>query len=181
MKNFFVHDTAILDENVELGDNSKIWHWSHVSNNAKIGSECVIGQNVFIGENVIIGNKVKIQNNVSIYQGVRIEDEVFCGPSVVFTNVKFPNSIKKINKNNYLQTIVRKGVTLGANSTIVCGIEIDQNAFIGAGAVVTKNISKNKIYVGNPAKEIGMICDCKQKSFKKPYIKSKCDICNFKI
>jgi len=140
MKNFFVHDTAILDKNVELGDNTKIWHWSHISNNAKVGSDCVIGQNVFIGENVIIGNKVKIQNNVSIYQGVRIEDEVFCGPSVVFTNVKFPNSIKKINKNNYLQTIVRKGVTLGANSTIVCGIEIDQNSFIGAGAVVTKNI-----------------------------------------
>ena len=177
----FIHKTAEIDENVSIGINSKIWHWSHISKNVKIGKNCVIGQNVFIGENVIIGNKVKIQNNVSIYQGVRIEDEVFCGPSVVFTNVKFPNSIKKINKNNYLKTIVRKGVTLGANSTIVCGIEIDQNAFIGAGAVVTKNMSKNKIYVGNPAREIGMICDCKEKSFKKPYVKDKCDICNFKI
>ena len=181
MKNFFTHETVIIDQNVTIGSNTKIWHWSHISNSAEIGKDCTIGQNVFIGENVKIGNNVKIQNNVSVYQGVYLEDDVFCVPSVVFTNVKFPQSRHKTKKENYSKTFVKRGVTIGANSTIVCGITLNENAFIGAGAVITKDVDKNIIVVGNPAKEIGRICNCKLKVFKKPYSNIKCENCNFEI
>ena len=181
MKYFFSHLTVIIDKIVMIGSNTKIWHWSHISNNAEIGKDCTIGQNVFIGENVKIGNNVKIQNNVSVYQGVYLEDDVFCGPSVVFTNVKFPQSRHKTKKENYSKTFVKRGVTIGANSTIVCGITLNENAFIGAGAVITKDVDKNIIVVGNPAKEIGKICNCKIKVFKKPYSFIKCENCNFEI
>jgi UDP-2-acetamido-3-amino-2,3-dideoxy-glucuronate N-acetyltransferase len=181
MKNFFTHKTVIIDKNAIIGSDTKIWHWSHISNNAQIGKNCTIGQNVFIGENVKIGNNVKIQNNVSVYQGVFLEDDVFCGPSVVFTNVKFPQSLIETEKKNYSKTYVKKGVTIGANSTIICGITINENAFIGAGAVITKDIDKNIIAVGNPAKAIGKICNCKIKVFKKPYNLTKCENCNFEI
>tara|TARA_B100001939_G_C16915597_1_gene606731 strand:- start:754 stop:1305 length:552 start_codon:yes stop_codon:yes gene_type:complete len=179
--NYFKHKTSIIDENCIIGENTKIWHWTHISKNTEIGRDCTIGQNVFIGESVKIGNNVKIQNNVSVYQGVFLDDDVFCGPSVVFTNVKFPQSRFKTEKKNYSETIIKKGVTLGANSTIVCGITINENAFIGAGAVITKDINRNTIAVGNPAYEIGKICNCKIKVFKKPYNFAKCENCNFKL
>ena len=152
----YIHETAILDPGAEVGENSKIWHFTHVMPKAKIGENVSIGQNCFIGDNVIIGNNVKIQNNVSVYDGVVIESDVFIGPSVVFTNVKLPRSSNPVSKN-YTKTIIKKGVSLGANSTIICGIEIGENAFIGAGSVVTKDITPNTMWFGNPAKEIKKI------------------------
>ena len=151
---YFKHKTSVIDKNCTIGKNSKIWHWSHISKNSKIGFNCTIGQNVFIGEDVKIGNNVKIQNNVSVYQGVTIEDDVFCGPSVVFTNVKYPIARKKIDKKNYEKTLIKKGATLGANSTILCGIIVGENSMIGAGSVVTKNIKKDTIVIGNPSYEL---------------------------
>jgi UDP-2-acetamido-3-amino-2,3-dideoxy-glucuronate N-acetyltransferase len=149
-KNFFVHPTSIIDKNVKIGGGTKIWHWCHLSEGSTVGKNCILGQNVFIGKNVKIGNNVKIQNNVSIYTGVLVKDDVFIGPSVVFTNVKFPRS--KINqKKNFLKTEVCKGATIGANATILCGIKIGKNSFVGAGSVVTKNIKSNFIVFGNPA------------------------------
>ena len=149
----YIHETAILDPGAEIGDNTKIWHFTHIMSKAKIGESVSIGQNCFVGDNVVIGDNVKIQNNVSVYDGVIIENDVFVGPSVVFTNVKLPKSLKPVNKN-YTKTVVRKGVTLGANSTIICGIEIGENAFIGAGSVVTKDVPPNTMWYGNPAKQI---------------------------
>lgn len=151
MKNYFVHETSIVDEKVKIGKNTKIWHFCHISSRAKIGKNCKIGQNVFVGEGVRIGNNVKIQNNVSVYSGVKIEDDVFIGPSVVFTNVIKPRSF--INKKKeYATTIIKKGATLGANSTIVCGNNIGQYSFVGAGSVVTNHVLKNTLVYGNPAK-----------------------------
>ena len=149
----YIHETAILDPGAEIGDNTKIWHFTHIMSKAKIGESVSIGQNCFVGDNVVIGDNAKIQNNVSVYDGVIIENDVFVGPSVVFTNVKLPKSLEPVNKN-YTKTIIRKGVTLGANSTIICGIEIGENAFIGAGSVVTKDVPPNTMWYGNPAKQI---------------------------
>ena len=155
-KNFFIHDTSIIDKDVSIGDGTKIWHWSHISEKAKIGKKCNLGQNVYIGENVSIGNEVKIQNNVSIYSGVTLKNKVFCGPSVVFTNIKHPRSF--INqKKKYFKTIINEGVTLGANSTILCGISIGKYSFVGAGSTVTKNVPNFSMVVGTPAKVIGKI------------------------
>lgn len=151
MNNFFCHDSSIIDEKVKIGDGSKIWHFCHISSNVLIGKNVTIGQNVFIGRNVVIGNGCKIQNNVSIYDGVILEENVFCGPSCVFTNVIFPRA-KLEQKNNFKKTIVKRNATIGANATIICGNEIGENSMIGAGAVVTKNVKKNTIVVGNPAK-----------------------------
>ncbi len=151
-KYYFVHSTSVIDEKVKIGSGSKIWHWCHLSKGSKIGKNCTIGQNVFIGENVKIGNNVKIQNNVSVYSGVSLKDNVFIGPSVVFTNVKFPRS-KIDQKNKFQKTLIDKGATIGANSTILCGVKIGENSFIGAGSVVTKNIKKNALVYGNPATE----------------------------
>ena len=151
-KYYFVHSTSVIDEKVKIGSGSKIWHWCHLSKGSKIGKNCTIGQNVFIGENVKIGNNVKIQNNVSVYKGVMIESYVFVGPSVVFTNVIMPRSF--INqKKKFTKTILKKGCSIGANSTILCGVKIGENSFIGAGSVVTKNIKKNALVYGNPATE----------------------------
>tara|TARA_B100000902_G_scaffold93580_1_gene96681 strand:- start:1312 stop:1827 length:516 start_codon:yes stop_codon:yes gene_type:complete len=154
MKNF-IHKTVIKDKNVRVGSNSKVWHWSHLSDNVSIGANCVLGQNVFIGKNVKISSNVKIQNNVSVYEGVILKKNVFCGPSVVFTNVKFPRS--KIKAKKYIKTIVEEGATIGANSTIICGIKLGKNSLIGAGSVVTKNVPQNSIVFGNPAKKVGSI------------------------
>ena len=151
-KKYFIHSTSIIDNNVKIGSGTKIWHWCHLSEGSSVGKNCVLGQNVFIGKNVKIGNNVKIQNNVSVYTGVLIKDDVFIGPSVVFTNVKFPRS--KLNqKKNFLKTEVSKGSTIGANATILCGVKIGINSLVGAGSVVTKNIKSNLIVYGNPASQ----------------------------
>lgn len=152
-KNFFLHETSIVDKQVSIGKGTKIWHWCHISKNAKIGKNCNLGQNIYIGEGVVIGDNVKIQNNVSIYSGVVIKKNVFVGPSVVFTNVKIPRSF--VNKKKFFsKTIINEGVTLGANSTIICGIKIGKFALIGAGSVCTKSIEPFSKVVGNPAKII---------------------------
>lgn len=156
--NYFAHPTAIIDEGCEIGEGVKIWHFSHLMVNCKIGDHCSIGQNVFIASNVVLGRNVKVQNNVSIYEGVICEDDVFLGPSMVFTNVMNPRSAVS-RKNEYKQTIVRKGATIGANATIVCGNEIGAYAFIGAGAVVTKPVPAYALIVGNPGKQKGWISE----------------------
>ena len=153
---FFAHETALVDEGCTVGMGTKIWHFSHIMPNAVIGENCNIGQNVVISPDVVLGNNVKVQNNVSLYTGVICEDDVFLGPSCVFTNVINPRSAV-VRKNEYRKTIVRKGVSIGANATIVCGYEIGEYAFIGAGAVVTKTISAFALVVGNPAKQIGWV------------------------
>jgi len=155
---FFVHPTAIIDEGCEIGEGVKIWHYSHLMTGCRIGDDCNLGQNVFVGANVVLGKNVKVQNNVSIYEGVVCEDNVFLGPSMVFTNVINPRSAI-VRKHQYQKTIVRKGATIGANATIVCGNEIGEYAFIGAGAVVTKSIRAYSLMVGNPAKQIGWVSE----------------------
>lgn len=151
---YFKHDTAIVDDGATIGDNTRIWHWTHISSGATIGADCSFGQNVFVGDNVTIGNNVKVQNNVSVYDNVFIEDDVFCGPSMVFTNVYNPRS-QITRKNEYRDTHIKKGVTMGANCTVVCGITIDQYAFIAAGAVVNKDVKAFALMAGVPAKQIG--------------------------
>lgn len=149
-----IHETAIVDEGAQIGIGTRIWHWVHVCGGAQIGASCSLGQNVFIGNNVAIGNNVKIQNNVSVYDNVTLEDDVFCGPSMVFTNVYNPRSAVS-RKDEYRNTLIKRGVTLGANCTIVCGVTIGENAFIGAGSVVTKDVKPFALMVGVPAKQIG--------------------------
>lgn len=158
-KDYFVHESSYVDDGCEIGAKTSIWHFSHIISGTKIGERCNIGQNVVIGGNVVVGNGCKIQNNVSIYEGVELEDDVFCGPSMVFTNVFTPRSHVS-RKNEYLPTPVRKGATIGANATIVCGNEIGAFAFIGAGSVVTKPVPSQALMVGNPAKQIGWMCKC---------------------
>lgn len=155
---FFAHETAVIDANCQIGEGTKIWHFSHIMSDCTIGQHCSIGQNVVISPEVRIGNRVKIQNNVSVYTGVICEDDVFLGPSAVFTNVINPRSAI-IRKNEYKQTLVQKGATIGANATIVCGITIGKYAFIGAGAVVTKNIPDYALVVGNPARQTGWMSE----------------------
>lgn len=151
---FFAHETALVDEGCTVGMGTKIWHFSHIMPNAVIGENCNIGQNVVISPDVVLGNNVKVQNNVSLYTGVICEDDVFLGPSCVFTNVINPRSAV-VRKNEYRKTIVRKGVSIGANATIVCGYEIGEYAFIGAGAVITKPVAPFALMVGNPARQMG--------------------------
>jgi len=158
MKNYFSHETAIIDENCQIGENTKIWHFSHVMSNCVIGENCSIGQNVVISPEVILGKNVKVQNNVSIYTGVVCEDDVFLGPSMVFTNIKNPRSAV-IRKHLYQKTLVQRGASIGANATILCGIIIGEFAFIGAGAVVTKNVKPYALVVGNPARQIGFVSE----------------------
>lgn len=152
--NFTQHETSIIEEGCRIGDNTRIWHWSHVCSGASIGSNCTLGQNVYVGGRVIIGNNVKIQNNVSIYDGVVLEDDVFCGPSMVFTNISNPRSAIP-RRDQYSSTIVRKGATLGANCTIICGATIGKYAFIGAGAVITGDVPAFALMMGNPARQSG--------------------------
>ena len=157
-KEFFAHETAVIDHGCEIGKGTKIWHFSHIMPNSNIGENCNIGQNVVISPNVILGKNVKVQNNVSIYTGVICEDDVFLGPSMVFTNVINPRSAID-RKNQYETTIVRKGASIGANATIVCGNDIGEYAFIGAGAVVTKDVLPFALVVGNPSKQIGWVSE----------------------
>ena len=149
-----IHPTAIVDEGAQIGDNSRVWHWAHVCSGAKIGKGVSIGQNVFVGNKVIIGDRCKIQNNVSVYDNVNLEEGVFCGPSMVFTNVYNPRALIE-RKDQYRDTLVKKGATLGANCTIVCGITIGEYAFIAAGAVVTQDVKSYALMAGVPAKQIG--------------------------
>ena len=163
-KKYYAHPTAVIDEGSEIGKGTKIWHFSHVMPNCRIGENCNIGQNVVVSAEVVLGKNVKVQNNVSIYTGVTCEDDVFLGPSMVFTNVINPRSA--INrKNQYAKTLVKHGATIGANATIVCGIEIGRFAFIGAGAVVTKSIPAYALVVGNPAKQTGWMSEFGHKLF----------------
>jgi UDP-2-acetamido-3-amino-2,3-dideoxy-glucuronate N-acetyltransferase len=168
-KVFFIHETSILEEPSHVGDGTKIWHFCHIMPNVSIGKNCTIGQNVFIGENVNIGNNVKIENNVSVFEGVSLEDEVFCGPACVFTNVKSPRSPIS-QKGKYVSTLVRRGATIGGGATIVCGNIVGKYAFIGAGSVVTKNVPDYALVYGNPARIQGWVCQCgKRLNFDKDY------------
>lgn len=158
MDNYFAHSSALIDENSSIGLGTKIWHFSHIMPNCQIGENCNIGQNVVVSPGVILGNYVKVQNNVSIYTGVICEDEVFLGPSMVFTNVVNPRSAIK-RKDEFKKTLVRRGATIGANATIVCGIKIGKYAFIGAGAVVTKDVPAYALVYGNPARQNGWMSE----------------------
>ena len=154
--NYHVHESAIVDDGAKIGTDTRVWHFVHVCSGAQIGEGCSLGQNVFVGNKVTIGNNVKIQNNVSVYDNVHIEDDVFCGPSMVFTNVYNPRSFIE-RKTEYRDTLVKKGATLGANCTIVCGVTIGEYSLVGAGAVINKNIPAFALMVGVPAKQIGWI------------------------
>ena len=155
MKDYFHHPTSIINQGAQIGKGTKVWHFCHIMGNAKIGENCTLGQNVFVASDVLIGDHVKIQNNVSVYQGVILDDYVFCGPSMVFTNVKTPRSaFPKNSSDDYLKTHIKFGASIGANATVVCGVTIGEWALIGAGSVVTKDIPSNSIAVGNPAKII---------------------------
>lgn len=156
-KKYFVHESSYIDDNVEIGEGTKIWHFCHIQSGAKIGKNCTIGQNVYIGSNVQIGNDVKIQNNVSVYEGVTLEDGVFCGPSCVFTNDLTPRAKFPKGRENFLKTLVREGATIGANATIVCGNTIGKEAMVAAGAVVTKNVPEKTIVAGVPAKIMKLV------------------------
>jgi len=158
---YYVHPSSFIDDNVEIGENTKIWYFCHVQSGAKIGKSCSFGQNVNVSNNVIIGDGVKVQNNVSIYEGVELEDYVFCGPSCVFTNDLTPRA-RYPKGHKYKKTIIRHDATLGANCTIVCGHEIGEFATIAAGAVVTKNVKPHALMAGVPAKQIGWVCECGQ-------------------
>jgi len=161
---YFKHESAYIDDGCEIGDGTKIWHFSHVQTRAKIGKSCVLGQNVNVGNNVIIGNYVKIQNNVSIYEGVTLEDYVFCGPSMVFTNILDPRSkYPQVGSKYYIKTLVREGASLGANCTIVCGHTIGKFAFVGAGAVVTKDVPDYALIIGNPGRVVGWVSEAGKK------------------
>lgn len=155
---YFAHETAVIDENCQIAAGTKIWHFSHIMSNCIIGENCNIGQNVVVSPQVILGNNVKVQNNVSIYTGVICEDDVFLGPSMVFTNVINPRSAVN-RKNEYMKTMVKKGASIGANATIVCGNDIGEYSFIGAGAVVVKEIKPYALVVGNPSKQIGWVSE----------------------
>jgi len=160
-KKFYVHPTSFVDDKVEIGEGTKIWHFSHIQSNTKIGKKCSFGQNVNVGNNVTIGNFVKVQNNVSIYEGVTLEDYVFCGPSMVFTNVKDPRSkYPQRGSEFYLKTLTKEGASIGANATILCGNTLGKHCFIGAGAVVTKDVPDYALMVGVPAKRVGWVCEC---------------------
>ena len=178
-KGVYIHPTATVEEPCEIGEGTRIWHYSHIMSGAKIGKNCQLGQNVFVGSTAKIGNGVKIQNNVSVYESVELEDHVFCGPSAVFTNVINPRSHIS-RKNEFKTTKVKKGATIGANATIICGITIGEYAFIGAGAVVTKDAPPYALIYGNPAKVKGWICECGVKlSIKDGH--GKCSVCGKKI
>jgi len=158
---YFIHESSYVDDNVQIGEGTKIWHFCHIQAGARIGEHCTFGQNVNVGNNVVIGNYVKIQNNVSVYEGVTLEDYVFCGPSMVFTNVIDPRcKYPQRGKEFYHQTLVKEGVSIGANATIVCGNIVGKHAFIGAGAVVTKDVPDYALMVGVPARQKGWVCEC---------------------
>jgi len=178
MARYSAHESCYVDQGCIIGDDTKIWHFTHVMTGARIGRGCTIGQNVVISPDVVIGDNVKIQNNVSIYTGVTLEDDVFCGPSMVFTNVVNPRSHVS-RKHEYRQTLVKRGASIGANATIVCGHTIGRYAFIGAGAVVTKDVPDYALVVGNPGRVTGWMCECgvKLKTSARPPESAVCESC----
>lgn len=161
-KNYFVHESSYVDDGVQIGEGTKIWHFCHVQKGAVIGKNCSLGQNVNIGNNVKVGNGVRIQNNVSLYEGVEVEDNVFCGPSCVFTNVVTPRAHFPVH-GVYAKTLIKEGASLGANCTVVCGHTVGRSALIAAGAVVTKDVPDYALMAGVPAKRIGWVCECGKK------------------
>ncbi|MEN6328409.1 MAG: acyltransferase [Syntrophomonas sp.] len=175
-KEYFVHESSYIDEPCEIGKGTNIWHFTHIMPNSKIGENCNIGQNVVISPNVILGNGVKIQNNISVYSGVICEDDVFLGPSCVFTNVINPRSFIS-RKDEYRTTLIKKGASIGANATIVCGHTIGTYAFIGAGAVVTKDVPDFALLVGNPASIIGYVCKCGERLEFNAQGQAQCSAC----
>lgn len=158
-KSYFVHESSYVDDNVEIGEGTKIWHFCHVQSGARLGANCSLGQNVNIGNNVRIGNGVRIQNNVSIYEGVELQDNVFCGPSCVFTNVPTPRAHFPVH-GVYTKTLIKEGASLGANSTVVCGHTVGRSALVAAGAVVTHDVKDHALVAGVPARQIGWVCEC---------------------
>ena len=179
-KKYFAHETACIDDGAEIGEGTKIWHFSHIMPNAQLGNNCNLGQNVVVSPGCVVGNNVKIQNNVSVYTGVVIEDDVFCGPSMVFTNVINPRS-RIERKTEYKKTLVKRGATIGANATIVCGNTLGRYCFIGAGAVVTRDVPDHGLVVGNPGKLRGYVCFCGGKlnidASAKQAPRTECDSC----
>jgi UDP-2-acetamido-3-amino-2,3-dideoxy-glucuronate N-acetyltransferase len=159
MSTVFIHPTSVVDPGATIGPGTKIWHFCHVMTGARIGNACILGQNVFIASGVVIGDRVKVQNNVSVYAGVTVEDEVFLGPSMVFTNVTTPRSAID-RKDEFQPTLVKKGATIGANATILCGLTLGEHCFVGAGAVVTRDIPAYALVYGNPARQAGWVCQC---------------------
>ena len=157
-KDYFVHESSCIDEDVQIGKGSKIWHFSHLQPGARIGEGCILGQNVNVGNNVVVGNYCKIQNNVSIYEGVELEDYVFCGPSMVFTNIRLPRSeFPQAESKYYEKTLIKKSASIGANATIICGVTIGRYVLIGSGAVVTKDVPDFSLVVGNPGRVVGLV------------------------
>jgi UDP-2-acetamido-3-amino-2,3-dideoxy-glucuronate N-acetyltransferase len=175
---YFAHESAFIDEGCRIGEGTKIWHLSHVMSGSTIGARCNLGQNVVVSPDVVIGDNVKIQNNVSIYTGVILEDDVFCGPSMVFTNVINPRS-HVVRKHEFQRTLVKRGATLGANCTVVCGHTIGRYAFVGAGAVVTRDVPDHALILGNPGRLAGWVCVCGVKlvSGSTPPLESACSAC----
>lgn len=171
-KEYFVHESSYIDEQVKIGKGTKIWHFCHVQKGAEIGENCSLGQNVNIANNVKIGNNVRIQNNVSVYEGVELEDNVFCGPSCVFTNVKTPRAHYPVH-GIYDKTFIKNGASLGANSTVVCGHTVGRSAMVAAGAVVTKNVKDYALVAGVPARQIGWVCECGER-LKNDLVCNKC-------
>ena len=175
-KDYFVHLSSFVDDDVQVGEGTKIWHFCHIMSGARIGKNCKIGQNVFIDRDVKVGNNVKIQNNVSVYRGVTLEDNVFCGPSMVFTNVFNPRSAYPRDISEYRKTLVKKGATIGASATIICGVTLGRSAFIGAGTVVTKDVPDYALVYGNPARIKDWMCECGMKlEFNGDF--AKCKVC----
>jgi len=181
VSDYFVHESAYVEEGAIVGEGTKVWHFSHVMSGAQIGNNCLLGQSVFIDKRAKIGNNVKIMNNVSVYDLVTIEDNVFCGPSMVFTNVKNPRAEIQRRLSEYLPTVVKRGATIGANATVVCGNTIGRYAFIGAGSVVTKDIPDYAVAYGNPARVDGWMCECGEElNFTPEYAIATCVKCNKK-
>lgn len=179
-KKYFAHETAVIDDGAEIGDGTKIWHYSHIAKGAKIGRNCKLGQNVYIAPGVIVGNNVKIQNNVSLYEGAVLEDDVFCGPSSVFTNIFNPRSAHPRNSPEFFRkSVLKKGASVGANATIVCGVTLGRHSFVGAGSVVTRDVPDHCLVYGNPAQPKGWMCECGEKLYFKND-KATCNACKMR-